>query len=399
VPAASAPADDLDTVVGLLELVLANDGGDHDTARQCLEAVTRKLQSREISGERLARLRPRLEAVLEPIISSRSDHPLRWDAALLAASWTNPPALAIVRGVASDAGQSDGRRLQALDALVAAGDAAALAAGTRILAAASSSEELRAGALAALARQDDPKVADLVLEAYSKLPGELRAKAIELMTERTTWSKRLLAAIGEGKIPPQVLGVNQVRKLLASKDDELVRQVRSRWGSVRAERNPQRERVVAEMRRLLAGSSGDARAGKVVFARVCGQCHKLDGEGADVGPDIAASGRGSFEQLLSNVFDPSLVIGAAYQAVTVRTVEGRVLTGLPVEDNPQRIVLKVQGGTLETIPRDDVDAVQVSKVSLMPEELERQLTRQEIIDLFSYLAQDRAAKADAAPSK
>ena len=96
---------------------------------------------------------------------------------------------------------------------------------------------------------------------------------------------------------------------------------------------------------------GDPNAGQVVFQKVCGQCHKIHGQGQEVGPDITVNGRSSFEQLLSNVFDPSLVIGAAYQARTVATNDGRILTGLVAEDSPQRVVLKVQGGKLETIAR------------------------------------------------
>ena len=69
------------------------------------------------------------------------------------------------------------------------------------------------------------------------------------------------------------------------------------------------------------------------------------------------------------MFDPSLVIGAAYQARTVVTDDGRVLTGLVVEDNEQRLVLKMQGGKLETIARGDIEEVRVSQLSLMPEEM------------------------------
>ena len=47
------------------------------------------------------------------------------------------------------------------------------------------------------------------------------------------------------------------------------------------------------------------------------------------------TGRNDFGQLLSNVLDPSLVIGAGYQARTVATTDGRVLAGLVVEDGPQ----------------------------------------------------------------
>ena len=126
-----------------------------------------------------------------------------------------------------------------------------------------------------------------------------------------------------------------------------------------------------------------------MFRKVCGQCHKIHGEGQEVGPDITANGRASVAQLLSNVFDPSLVIGASYQARTVITNDGRVLTGLVVEDNAQRVVLKVQGGKQETIARDDIDELKVSELSLMPEGLETQLQGAELIDLLAFLLLDK----------
>ena len=125
------------------------------------------------------------------------------------------------------------------------------------------------------------------------------------------------------------------------------------------------------------------------FNKLCAQCHKIYGEGKEVGPDITSNGRSSFDQLLSNVFDPSLVIGADYRPLTVATSEGRVLSGLVVENSDQRIVLKVQGGKLETIPRSEVEAVKQSQVSLMPEGIEKQLKPQEIADLFSFLLLDK----------
>ena len=88
------------------------------------------------------------------------------------------------------------------------------------------------------------------------------------------------------------------------------------------------------------------------------------------------------------MFDPSLVIGAAYQARTV-VAGGRVLTGLTVEDNEQRIVLKVQGGKLETIPRTRSKRFSLSELSLMPEELEKQFKPQELADLFAFLTLDK----------
>jgi putative heme-binding domain-containing protein len=73
----------------------------------------------------------------------------------------------------------------------------------------------------------------------------------------------------------------------------------------------------------------------------------------------------------------------------VTTGKGRSITGLLVEDTPQHVVLKVQGGKVETIARSDVDDVSVSKVSLMPEGIENQLKPQELADLFAFLVLDK----------
>ena len=83
------------------------------------------------------------------------------------------------------------------------------------------------------------------------------------------------------------------------------------------------------------------------------------------------------------------LIGAAYQATTVLTKKGQSLTGLVAEDNAQRVVLKTQGGKLETIPRADIEEMFVSKLSMMPEDLEKQLKPQDIADLFAYITLDK----------
>ena len=95
------------------------------------------------------------------------------------------------------------------------------------------------------------------------------------------------------------------------------------------------------------------------------------------------------ENASDGIFDPSLVIGEAYQARTVRTEDGRVITGLLAEDSAERVVLKTQGGKLETIAREEVVAMKVSELSLMPEGIEKQLQRQEIADLFAFITLDK----------
>src|SRR5262249_23693624 len=126
-----------------------------------------------------------------------------------------------------------------------------------------------------------------------------------------------------------------------------------------------------------------------VFKKHCAICHTIHGEGQTLGPDLSSSGRATFDQLVTSVFDPSLVIGAAYQTTTVVTEDGRSLTGLVTEDSDRRVVLAMPGGGKEVIARGDVKYTRTSKLSMMPEGVETILDRRELADLFAFLALDR----------
>jgi putative heme-binding domain-containing protein len=252
----------------------------------------------------------------------------------------------------------------------------------------SSTLDFRGNVIEALDGLDDPEIAPIMLKAIPRLPDPLKPRAIELLTQRPSWSKALLAAVAAKQVPATALNVTQLRKLQQSKDPEISRSVRALWGTIREGRNPQREQIVDRMRRLIRSTPGDPVAGQAVFSKLCAQCHKIHGEGQDVGPDITSNGRNDFEQLLSNVFDCNLVIGPGYQATTVATTDGRVVSGLLSEDGKDRVVLKIQGGKIETIPRSQIDTMTTSAISLMPDEVEKQLAPQEIADLFAFLCLD-----------
>ena len=382
-----AADDEVDTVVTLLEFVI---DVDHATAAKCLATLRAAVQSGEIEPTRLTVVRAQLGEAFAAILAAGSDHPLYLEVALVAGSWGDARAVAALQTLIGTPADSEARRLSAIDALAATQHESLLELAPNLLAELDASPMFVSRVLAALAKLQTPRVADVVLQAYPRLPVDVQPRAVELLTQRPAWSKQLLQSISDTKLPASVLNVNQVARLQASRDAELVELVRTQWGTVRTERDPRRTQVLDAMRDLLTTrTGGDAVRGQLVFNKVCGQCHKIYGQGHEVGPDITRNGRASFDQLLSNVFDPSLVIGAAYQARTVITTEGRVLTGLLAEDNEQRIVLKIQGGKQEVIPRDQVDEVFVSKLSLMPEDLEKQLKPEELVDLFQFLTLDR----------
>ncbi|MEX0938920.1 MAG: PVC-type heme-binding CxxCH protein [Pirellulales bacterium] len=390
-------AGDIAALAELLEQLTAAGGRHEEIARDCWRILAERLQTRQLRGAEARRMRESLNETVASVLEVGGEHPLHLDVASVAASWGDSAGLQAVRDVMEDASQSGERRIAALEALIASGDAELLQLIDRVLKnQEDNSAEFRGSLLAALGRYDNPQLGELVLSHYDRLEPSLRPRAIELLTQRPAWAKSLLAAIGAERIPADVLNVNQARRLATSRDSDLAEMVGKIWGTVRTERDPKRDELIDRMRSLLAETPGDPHRGQAVFEKVCGQCHKIHGQGEEVGPDITSNGRGSFEQLLSNVFDPSLVIGASYQAVTIATIDGRVLTGLPVEDSPQRVVLKMQGGKTETLPRDEIDQMQTSRLSMMPEGVEDQLKPQEIADLFAFLMLDRPPSDPAA---
>ncbi|MEZ6062831.1 MAG: c-type cytochrome [Planctomycetaceae bacterium] len=357
------------------------------TAPESLRLISQRVQDGELSLQNGLRIFEATSAVLQPLLNSNPPDVLSVDVAEFTASLGLESGLEVAAKIVRE--RTGDNRVRMMRALVAGNSDSVLQLARELLQSEGTAADEQRQLLQVIGDFDSPEIAALILNQLASLPENVRPVAIETLTGRTDWGLALMNSIAAGDLPPETLNANQARKLLSLNDETLSGLLKKHWGTVRTERDPDRDRFVRQMDRLLHQTKGDPVAGQAVFKKVCGQCHKMYGEGAEVGPDITRNGRSSYDQLLSNVFDPSLVIGAAYQAVTVVTTDGKVINGLPVEDNDQRIVLKVQGDKQETIPRSKVEEQFRSELSLMPEGLEKQLTPQEIADLFALLVLDR----------
>ena len=249
--------------------------------------------------------------------------------------------------------------------------------------------------LAAAINRADAGSIEAIFDVWSRLPVGVQAMIAGRMIQRESTAAMLLSAIEQEMLSKDVLGPDQVRRLAETQSPELGESVKKIWGTVRRQDSAERQKVVREMTEyLLTGAAGDPQRGWAVYDRICGQCHVMHGRGYEVGPEITRNGRGNFEQLVVSIFDPSLVIGEAYQSVTVLTVDGRVISGLVLEQSDRRIVLKVQGGKQEVLPMDEADEIRQNEQSLMPDGLEQQMTPQEVADLFALLSLEKPPGAE-----
>lgn len=305
----------------------------------------------------------------------------------------HPEAVALAGRVARDEKQSLDARKAALQGLGRVRDQEVLPITIKLLQDKGSSEELLLTALESLSMLDDSNIARELIPLVNQAPLSVRPQLIDLMAARARWSAELVGAVEKGSLPRAIVNGNQLRSMLDHNDADLAARIEAQWGRVRRVRQRDREKVVARWKKVLDQGNGSVSQGEAVFRKVCAQCHKYRGQGHDVGPDLTRNGRESVDQLLSNLLDPNLVIGKDYLARIVVGNDGRVTRGLVIEDSQRRLVLRLPGGNVEVFPRDAIESTRVSDLSLMPEDLEKQITEQEFRDLVAFLLTDSAKRA------
>lgn len=247
------------------------------------------------------------------------------------------------------------------------------------------SANIQNAAIDGLRRATDPSVAVKLIALYPSKPEGWRSHARSLLLGRKAWAAEFLKAVGGGKIAAKEIPVDELRAVALHKDKELDALVRKDFGGVSAG-TP--EEKLAEVRRLsndVRAFPGDAKSGRAVFLKNCSACHKFQGEGMSIGPDLTHANRADTQFLLVSLVDPSAVVRKEFQSSIVSTTDGRVLSGLLADQNPQSVTVIGAKNERTVVPRNLIDEIQDSPVSLMPENLYKELTPDDLRDLFAYL--------------
>ncbi len=257
---------------------------------------------------------------------------------------------------------------------------------------------LRRKGIQALASLKDPETPKVLGALLPKLSANELPDAVNTLASTKEGSKELLKAVEAKTVPATALSPFLVRQLTAFDDKEINALIKSAWGDVNAPKADLAERT-KKFRDLLtpaALAKGDLAKGKMLFTATCGQCHKLFGEGQNVGPDITGSNRADLNYLLENVLDPNAVIGKAYQLNLFTMKDGRVMSGVIKEESPATVKIAMMGGVEFTLPQADIAKREVSKLSTMPEGLFDALPKEQVIDLVKYLQSGSSGPAKGA---
>ena len=270
------------------------------------------------------------------------------------------------------------------------------------LLAAAKSDAFRTSVIAGFEVFEESGTAGQLLSGYPGWSGAVKKRAVQTLLSRPKWAAELFRQHADGKFPKADLTVDHARAAVALNDPELTKLVEKQFGKLASTAGEKRARIDALNAMFGREKPGDPAKGKAVFDKSCAACHQLFGEGAKVGPDLTSADRKNRYALLTNIVDPSGYIRPEFVTHVVNTLDGRTYTGVVTEQTAEKITLaNYVNNKIETtaVARKDIDKLDASAVSLMPEKLLDAMSEAEIRDLVAYVMSEPLAKANGQPAE
>jgi quinoprotein glucose dehydrogenase len=260
---------------------------------------------------------------------------------------------------------------------------------------------------------DDTAVRVAALGVLSKLSPEKAIPRLEAILKKGTVAERqgAFAILGAAKDPRADVILNQwldalkTNKVPAECRLDLLDAAGKRASEAikiklaAIERSRPLDDPLADYHDSLVG--GDANRGSVIFHEKaeaqCLRCHKIDGNGGEVGPELTGIGkRQPREYILESIVQPDKQIAENFESVVLAMADGTILTGVLKSEDEKAVNVMTAEGKLIAVPKADIEE-RKRGASAMPEDIIKSLTRSEIRDLVEYLYQSKESKAGTGP--
>ena len=244
-------------------------------------------------------------------------------------------------------------------------------------------KQVQQAALLALSALEDDRVADALLNAWSRLSPSLRLQAAEILLSRPQWIGKFLDQVEEGNVARSEISPARVQLLRKHPDAALSRRVNQLFGAQRIDSR----KVVVDRYQPALKLTGQAARGKLIFKKNCAACHKLDGVGEVVGAELKGIAQRGLPSVLLNVLDPNREVKPQFLSYVVQTDDGRVLTGMIAGESANSITIRQVDGRSVPVQRVDIARMRSTGLSFMPEGLEKEITVKQMADLLQFLSE------------
>lgn len=313
--------------------------------------------------------------------------PINLAAVELAGLWKVASAAEKLQQIALATKTNEKLRSAAIDALVSIGGPESIKA-MNVLTGENSPQNIRYLGAAALVTLDLKQAIEAGIKIMSSGESGDPTPFIAAILDKQGAADQLASAITSQKIPEDV-----AKKLLrymysVGRSDKSLSDSLSKAAGMSGE---EKKLTDAEFKQLVADviAHGNAERGEQIFRRSdlsCMKCHAVSKAGGEVGPDLSPIGASSpVDYLVRSILYPNQAVKEAYQTFVIVTFEGKIIRGIIVDRNEERIILKDANGKQMVIPVDDIDD-EAEGGSLMPQGLTKFLTRDELVDIVKYLS-------------
>ncbi len=241
-------------------------------------------------------------------------------------------------------------------------------------------EPVQSAAARAMGRIPGEATGRELLKRWRILTAPVRMDAADALYRDPGRIAMVVAALKSGELQPWTLAFRHKRQLVMHRDPAIRDAARPLLEAAAGER----EKVLAAYRDALS-KPGDAARGREVFSNACGKCHKLNGQGSEVGPDLATVRNQPKQVLLEDILMPNRAISQGFEAYVVETVSSGTLDGVLGPQTATSITLRQEQGKEEVVNRKDIRNMYATNLSAMPGDMEKQVSVGQMADLLAYI--------------
>lgn len=228
----------------------------------------------------------------------------------------------------------------------------------------------------------EPQVGAVLAGNYSKLPDDLKDFALNELFKRADWAMAILDAVQAGKFSLNTLGPVAISRLRTFSDSAVATRANRMIDEARGPEVKEKNALIAQLTPLVK-QPGDAAKGKQLFTQNCAVCHRFNGEGKDVAPDLTGMGVHGAADLIIHIVDPNREVEPNFYAWSIETQDGETYEGVLARENRTSLLLRNSVGDKE-IKISDIKHRKNTGLSLMPNGLEA-LGAPALRDILSYI--------------
>ena len=224
--------------------------------------------------------------------------------------------------------------------------------------------------------------AEQLLEHYPGFATQERRAVVETLVTRKDLAEELLAAMEDEIVLPRDIPAYSARLLTGM----LGKRFTKVYGALR-EQSADKAKLIEKYSAMLdlpEAGKADAVYGREVYAKLCGVCHRMYGEGGILGPDLTGSNRANREYILLNIVDPNFDVPDGYKMVVLKTKTNQVLAGTISEEDDLKVVLNTVAGR-EVVAKVSIKERQTLPISMMPEGMLETISSRDFLALIKYL--------------